>query len=179
MPTIESSSEISDVQLVHPQWFEDSRGRFCESFRKEWFLQRNWGAVQCNRSESKEGVLRGLHFHFRQVDYWQVLAGTIEVGLADLRKSSPTFGQSTLIRVDSKSGLGIYIPPGIAHGFHSLTRASLLYIVDQYYDGEDEHGVIWDDPDLAVGWSTKAPLLSDRDKVNPAWQAVPPALRPE
>ncbi len=179
MTEIRPCAEIADVQLVHPQWFEDSRGRFCETFRKAWFPQRSWQAMQCNRSESRAGVLRGLHYHFHQVDYWQLLTGTMEVGLADLRRSSPTFGHSVLLRVDAESGLGIYIPPGVAHGFHSLVPITLLYIVDRHYDGEDEHGVIWNDSELAVDWSTDAPLLSARDQKNPAWQAVPANLRPQ
>ena len=179
MSEVRPCPEIADVQLVHPRWFEDNRGRFCETFRKEWFPQRSWQAIQCNRSESRAGVLRGLHYHFHQVDYWQLLAGTIEVGLADLRSSSPTFGQSILLTVKADSGLGIYIPPGVAHGFHSLSPATLLYVVDQYYDGQDEHGVIWNDPGLAIRWSTNNPLLSDRDMENPQWLAVPADLRPQ
>lgn len=178
VPRFSPCPEIADVSLVHPQWFEDSRGRFCESFRNEWFPQRNWEEMQSNRSESSEGVLRGLHYHFRQVDYWQVLAGTIEVGLADLRASSPTYGKSALIRVEANSGLGIFIPPGIAHGFLSLTAATLLYLVDRYYDGTDEYGVIWNDRELDVNWSTREPLLSERDKKNPTWRMVPSKLRP-
>ncbi len=179
MSEIRPCAAIADVQVVHPRWFADQRGRFCETFRTEWFPQRSWQAMQCNRSESRAGVLRGLHYHFRQVDYWQLLAGTIEIGLADLRRSSPTFGQSTLLTVDADSGLGIYIPPGVAHGFHSLSPATLLYVVDQYYDGQDEHGVIWNDPELAIPWSTRNPVLSARDQANPAWQAVPADLRPQ
>ncbi len=179
MTEIQSCAEIADVQLVYPRWWTDSRGRFCETFRKEWFPQRSWQAMQCSRSESRAGVLRGLHYHFHQADYWQLLAGTIEVGLADLRRSSPTFGQTTLITVDSASGLGIYIPPGVAHGLHSLSPATLLYVVDQYYDGQDEHGVIWNDSALAIRWSTHHPILSDRDTANPEWQTVPEHLRPQ
>ncbi len=179
MTKIVACSQIADVQLVEPSWFEDSRGRFCESFRKEWFPQRSWQAMQSNRSESKAGVLRGLHYHFHQVDYWQLLKGTIEVGLVDLRRSSSTYLQTTVIELEGDSGLGIYIPPGVAHGFYCLAPAALLYTVDQYYDGEDEHGVIWNDTELALAWSTTKPLLSGRDQLNPEWQAVPEELRPK
>lgn len=179
MTRIAESRHIADVQFVMPQWFEDNRGRFCESFRKAWFPQRTWEAMQCNRSESAQHVLRGLHYHFRQVDYWQVLDGTIEIGLVDLRPSSPTYLQSELLQVAGDTGRGVYIPPGVAHGFYSMTRAVVMYIVDQYYDGRDELGVQWNDPDLGVAWSCASPILSARDRANPRWRDISPPQRPQ
>lgn len=178
MPRIESCTQIPDVQIMIPQWMEDERGRFCEAFRAAWFPQRKWQEMQCNRSESRAGVLRGLHYHFRQADYWQLLNGTMQVGLADLRRSSPSFLQSAVLEMSAEEGTGLYIPPGVAHGFLSLTPIHMMYVVDRYYDGSDEHGVAWDDPDLAVAWRRPDPLLSQRDRANPPWQGVPPELRP-
>ncbi len=152
----------------------DERGRFTETFRKEWFPQRAWTHIQMNRSDSRAGVLRGLHYHFNQVDYWYVLAGSIRVGLADLRRSSPCFGRATTIDLDADKGRGLYIPSGVAHGFLALTDVTLIYVVDNYYDGGDEFGLTWDDPDTAVEWNlSAAPLLSGRDAANPRLQDIP------
>ncbi len=178
MALITESQHIGGVHWVSPRWYEDPRGRFCESFRQEWFPERAWDAVQCNRSESAANILRGLHYHFHQIDYWQILAGSIEVGLVDLRRQSPTFLQQEVRRVDAASGTGLYIPPGVAHGFYSLKPTSLLYLVDRYYDGSDEFGVQWNDPELDVKWSCTQPLLSDRDTRTPRWIDIPLSDRP-
>ena len=69
MPQIEESNLIKDVQIVTLKPFEDERGRFMETFRREWFPQRSWDKMQSNRSESIAGVVRGLHYHFYQVDW--------------------------------------------------------------------------------------------------------------
>ncbi len=178
MADIRESLFISGVQWIAPRWYEDSRGRFCESFRLEWFPGRAWGAVQCNRSESNENVLRGLHYHFHQVDYWQVLTGCIEVGLIDLRSQSPTYMRQEVRRLSAESATGLFIPEGVAHGFYSLQATTLLYLVDQYYDATDEFGVQWNDPDLGVAWNCIQPVLSDRDANNPRWTDIPLAQRP-
>ena len=92
MPQVEESALIKDVYTVNFQAFGDERGQFMETFRKEWFPQRSWDIVQTNRSESVAGVVRGLHYHFHQVDYWMVAAGTIQAALYDMRPDSPTRG---------------------------------------------------------------------------------------
>ena len=108
--------------------------------------------MQSNRSDSKAGVLRGLHYHFHQVDYWYAVQGRIRVGLADLRASSPTYRASLTVEIGDGNQQGIFIPTGVAHGFYALTDTTLTYIVNNYYDGADEHGVAWNDPELAVPW---------------------------
>src|SRR5690606_17249652 len=138
-----------------------------ETFRKEWFPERAWERVQTNRSDSKAGVLRGLHYHHRQVDYWYVPFGRIRVGLADLRPSSPTYLQSAVLELGDHNPVGLFIPIGVAHGFAALTDATLTYLVDNYYDNSDENGVAWDDPQLRVPWDIAAPVLSQRDLANP------------
>jgi len=142
MPQIKESSIIKDVLVVTLTPFSDERGRFMETFRQEWFPQRSWEFVQSNRSDSKAGVLRGLHYHFHQVDYWYVSAGKIRAGLADLRPSSPTYGATQIIEMGEQDNIGMLIPVGVAHGFVALTEATLTYIIDNYYDGADEHGVV-------------------------------------
>lgn len=159
--------------IVQLQPFADPRGRFIEIFRKEWFPQRKWDLLQSNRSESAAGVLRGLHYHHRQVDYWHVIGGSICAALVDLRRSSPAFGVSQMIDMDQEDMLGLYIPVGVAHGFVSLTDATLLYFVDNYYDGADEFGVAWDDPTLGLDWPIDRPALSERDAGNPLLRDIP------
>lgn len=178
MATITESQQIAGVKHAHLQSFSDERGRFLETFRTEWFPEREWAVIQSNRSDSNAGVLRGLHYHFRQIDYWYVLAGRVRIGLADLRPSSPTYGVAQILEVTGEDNLGFFIPVGVAHGYYALTAATIVYTVDQYYNGNDEFGVAWNDPTLALPWGISDPLLSPRDQKNPQWQEIAPALRP-
>lgn len=168
-----NSEIIEGIQFVHLSTYGDDRGRFAEFFRKEWFPQRSWEVVQCNRSESVRGVLRGLHYHHAQVDYWHVITGTIRVGLVDLRASSPSYLASQRFDIAGSDLLGLYIPVGVAHGFYSLSNATLLYVVDSYYDGSDELGLAWNDPTVNVGWGISNPILSSRDRANPRLEDIP------
>jgi dTDP-4-dehydrorhamnose 3,5-epimerase len=173
MPTITESPIIPGVQIVQLKSFVDSRGRFVEIFRKEWFPQRNWHVLQSNRSESAAGVLRGLHYHNHQVDYWHVIGGQIRAALVDLRRSSPAFGVSQFVDLGHEAMQGLFIPIGVAHGFLALTEATLLYFVDNYYDGADEFGVAWNDPDLGLAWPVDSPIVSERDVGNPRLRDIP------
>jgi dTDP-4-dehydrorhamnose 3,5-epimerase len=178
MAHIIESDRIAGIKFVQLQPYRDDRGWFMETFRKEWFPERTWEIIQTNRSNSKAGVLRGLHYHFRQIDYWYVVNGMIRVGLADLRPSSPTYGISQVIDIGDDNQAGVFIPSGITHGFLALTDATLTYLVDQYYDGGDEFGIAWNDPTLAVAWGISDPILSDRDRRNPFLQDADPAKLP-
>jgi dTDP-4-dehydrorhamnose 3,5-epimerase len=173
MPQIQESTLIQDVQIVTLQPFVDERGRFLEVFRREWFPQRSWEMIQSNRSNSKAGVLRGLHYHYHQVDYWYVVKGKIRAALADIRPDSLTYGATQVIEMGEENQLGVYVPIGVAHGFVALTDATLTYMVDKYYDGSDEHGVAWNDPDLALPWGVETPTLSPRDAVNLFLKDIP------
>lgn len=112
-------------------------------------------------------MLRGLHSHFHQVDYWYVVKGKIRASLADIRPDSPTFGATQVIELGKENQLGIFIPVGVAHGFIALADATLTYVVDNHYDRGDEHGIAWNDPDLALPWGVETPTISDRDAANP------------
>ncbi|MEW5956503.1 MAG: dTDP-4-dehydrorhamnose 3,5-epimerase [Chloroflexota bacterium] len=179
MPQIEESALIKDVRIVTLKPFTDERGRFMETFRKEWFPQRSWEIIQSNRSDSKAGVLRGLHYHFNQIDYWYVVTGKIRAGLADLRPHSPTYRATQVIEMGGENNIGIFIPIGVAHGFVTLTDATLTYIVDNYYNGADEYGVAWNDPDLAVPWGVESPIVSGRDAANPRLRDIPAGRLPK
>jgi len=178
VPQIIESPHIRDVFTVNFKVFADSRGQFMETFRKEWFPDRSWQSMQSNRSHSAAGVLRGLHYHHRQVDYWQVVGGSIRVALADLRAWSPTYRATQVLEIDAGMPIGLYIPVGVAHGFYAISTASLLYLVDNYYDNTDELGVAWNDPQLAINWGTLSPILSERDAKNPFLAHIPPEQLP-
>ncbi len=166
MIDIVESTHIAGVKLANLRSYGDERGRFVETFRADWFPERAWNVVQTNRSDSRSGVLRGLHYHFNQVDYWCPVAGRMRVGMADLRQGSPSYGVSQVIDLDGAQPVGVFIPVGVAHGFYAVTDVILTYVVDNYYSGDDEFGVAWNDPDLAVPWNVEDPILSGRDAQN-------------
>jgi dTDP-4-dehydrorhamnose 3,5-epimerase len=178
MTEIVPSELVHGVKFAHLSPRSDERGRFLETFRKQWFPERSWEIFQSNRSDSRAGVLRGLHYHFHQVDYWYVPSGMIRVGLADLRASSPTYRAVQCIEIGDDNQVGIFIPIGVAHGFYAITDATLTYLVDNYYDGADELGVAWNDPQLAVPWRVRAPILSARDMANPLLGEIDPLKMP-
>jgi dTDP-4-dehydrorhamnose 3,5-epimerase len=177
MPTIIESDIISDVLVVEPDPHGDERGRFVETYRRSWFpLGREM--VQGNRSEKQAGAVVGLHYHLHQADYWYVLRGRARVVLHDLRASSATDGATLTIDLDGDEDRGLFIPPGVAHGFSSLTDLTLWYLVDSYYNPDDELGVAWDDPAIGADWGVTDPVISDRDSKNPRRDAIEAALMP-
>ena len=174
MSQVQPSNKIANVLTVYLKSFADERGRFMETFRKEWFPQRSWEKIQSNRSDSHAGVLRGLHYHHHQVDYWYVPKGLLRVGMVDLRPSSPTYLQTETIEMGDGHDIGLFIPVGVAHGFVALTNVTLTYIVDNYYNGgADENGVAWNDPALGLDWGVEAPLVSQRDQENLLLKDIP------
>jgi dTDP-4-dehydrorhamnose 3,5-epimerase len=173
MAEIIESDVIAGVKLAKLKIWADDRGGFLETFRKEWFPERNWDIIQTNCSYSQANVLRGLHYHLRQVDYWFAPQGMIRVILVDLRRSSPTQGASQTLEIGEDNPEGVFIPIGIAHGFVALTDATLTYLVDNYYDGGDELGVAWNDPALGLTWGISNPILSPRDLQNSLLKDIP------
>lgn len=178
VPDIGESPVVNGVLLVNLRSHSDDRGRFTEIFRKEWFPGIDWTIIQSNRSDSQAGVLRGLHYHHKQVDYWYVVKGSIRAGLVDLRKSSSSYLNSQTVDLDAESAVGLLIPEGVAHGFLAQTEATLMYIVNQYYDGDDEFGVLWNDSELGISWGTTNPILSARDQANPGLSEIASQVRP-
>jgi dTDP-4-dehydrorhamnose 3,5-epimerase len=163
---------IEGVVIVRLTAHADERGRLVETFRQEWLPARP-AMVQATRSDSAAGVLRGLHYHRRQADYWYAPAGRLFVALYDLRRTSPTRGQSQTLDIGDGAEAGVYIPPGVAHGLQAMTDATLMYLLDRYYDGSDEFGLAWDDPTAAVPWPLPNPVLSARDIANPKLADIP------
>jgi dTDP-4-dehydrorhamnose 3,5-epimerase len=163
----------------------DSRGSFREVWKASAFpaLSRaETGApegaephfVQANLSSSAAGVLRGLHYHRRQLDYWTVTSGRALVALVDVRPLVEGSGPRAIVETrELAADDWVVIPTGVAHGFLALEPLELLYLVTNEYDGADELGFAWDDPAVGVPWPTVQgtpdgrPILSDRDRSNP------------
>ena len=172
---------IAGVRLLRLAPHADDRGSLVEAYRRAWLPTQAREAVQANLSISRPGVLRGLHWHREQADYWSVVSGTAFVALVDLREGSPTRLATVQRRIDAaRERIGLWIPPGVAHGFHAETEVHLLYLVDAYFSGDDEWGLAWDDPAHGVNWPSTSPVLSERDRANPSLDEVlrdPPPYR--
>lgn len=179
MSEIVESDVISGVYITRLRSFGDDRGSFRETFRKDWFPQRSWEIVQTNCSHSMKGVLRGLHYHFNQVDYWYAPRGRIRAALFDMRPDSPTYMATQTVDMGEENDIGLFIPIGVAHGFATLEDATLMYIVDNYYDGGDEFGVAWNDPALGIDWGLADPIVSGRDQKNRPYSEIPDEERPK
>ena len=177
MPAIEELATIGGVVVVTLDVHGDDRGRFTETYRREWF-PGGGEMVQANRSDKQAGAVVGLHYHRHQADYWVVLRGTARVVLHDLRTGSKTEGGTVALDIADTDSTGVYIPPGVAHGFAALTDVTMTYLVDGYYDPADELGVAWDDPDIGVDWGVTEPVLSGRDRSNPRKRDLPPEALP-
>jgi dTDP-4-dehydrorhamnose 3,5-epimerase len=177
MATVTESDVIAGVVVVEPDVHGDERGRFVETYRRSWFPAGR-EMVQANRSDKEAGALVGLHYHLHQADYWYVPRGRARVVLHDLRQGSPTEGATLALEVGEGNEVGVFIPPGVAHGFAAITDLTITYLVDQYYNADDELGVAWDDPALAVDWGVGDPIVSKRDRTNPRRADIPAGRQP-
>ena len=182
MAEIIESELIAGVYVVQPVIHGDERGIFIETYRREWFPQGR-EMLQGNRGNRQAGAVVGLHYHLHQADYWYVPMGACRVVLHDLREGGPTDGATQTIDLGTRADgthdhRGVFIPPGVAHGFAALTDMVITYLVDNYYNPDDELGVAWDDPAIAADWGVAQPTLSGRDQQNPARADLAPALRP-
>jgi len=177
MPEISESPHIAGVYVVEPTIHGDQRGLFIETYRREWIPGAR-EMIQGNRANRQQGALVGLHYHLHQSDYWYIPFGTARVVLHDLREGGPTDGATHCLDPSGESHQGVYIPPGVAHGFAALTDMVITYLVDGYYNAADELGVAWDDPAIGADWGVTDPILSERDQQNPARADLPANRRP-
>jgi dTDP-4-dehydrorhamnose 3,5-epimerase len=162
----------------------DVRGTFTELWRASGFGAGSGAFVQANLSTSAIGVLRGLHLHRRQLDYWVVVAGRAFVALVDARPQIAGFvGPAPVETRELGPNAWVVIPAGVAHGFLALETLQLVYLVTNEYDGTDELGFAWDDPAVGVPWPILAgtpggrPILSERDAANPPLAELVSRLR--
>ncbi len=163
---------LPGVLLVEPRVFGDARGFFLERYHAERYAEAGIGAfVQDNHSRSRRGTLRGLHFQRRhpQGKLVEVARGQIWDVVVDLRRGSPTFGQWEGFDLDDEAHRQLWVPVGFAHGFCVLSdEADVLYKCTDVYRPDDEGGIAWDDPDLAIDWpALETVLLSDKDRALP------------
>lgn len=165
-------TEIDGVWVIQPKVFEDSRGYFMESFKKDEF-EKNIGKidfVQDNESKSSFGVLRGLHYQkgeYSQAKLVRVIKGRVFDVAVDLRKSSPTFGKYVSIELTEDNKRQFFIPRGFAHGFLVLSEEAIFtYKVDNAYTPSAEESIRFDDPQINVDWPVipEQILLSEKDK---------------
>jgi dTDP-4-dehydrorhamnose 3,5-epimerase len=162
------AAELDDVILIEPRVHTDERGFFLESYHQRKFAEAGFRVefVQENHSRSVHGVLRGLHFqHPRgQGKLVRVIRGEIFDVAVDIRIGSPTFGRWIGARLSEENRRQLYIPPDFAHGFVVTSpEADVVYRCTEFYHPEDEGGLAWDDPALAIDWPIEEPILSRKD----------------
>ncbi len=162
-------TDLADVKIIEPQLFNDDRGFFYESFQAERYQQAlniNKLFVQSNVSQSKRGVLRGLHFQRQQPQgkLISVIRGSIFDVAVDLRNDSKSFGKWLGVELSADNKRQIWIPEGFAHGFVTLSElADVEYKCTDYYAPQYEACLLWNDLDVAIDWPIKEPILSTKD----------------
>jgi len=163
------ATTLEGVMRGHMPSVSDSRGGFTELWRASATADlTNERFVQSNRSQSAARVLRGMHFHRRQSDLWVVSSGRAIVAAADLRGVAGGTGDVRTETMELEAGDCIFLPRLVAHGFLALAPMELIYFVTNEYDGSDEMGFAWDDPEVGIDWPIRDPILSERDQANPS-----------
>jgi len=177
-------SDLPGVRYGTTRVVVDDRGSFRELWRASLPELADLRFVQGNLSTSAAGVLRGLHFHVRQVDQWIVVSGRAFVALVDVRPLIDRRAERPAVETrELEAGDSVIIPDGVAHGFLALEAVQLLYRVTAEYDGSDELGFAWDDPLAAVPWphvpstADGRPITSERDRTNPSLADLVARLR--
>lgn len=172
-----TKTPLSGVVIIKTRVFGDERGFFMETFNQQQFEQAGLPSnfVQDNHSRSSKGVLRGLHY---QLPQWQgklvrALSGAIFDVAVDIRPDSRTFGRWFGLELNDENRLQLYIPPGFAHGFATLSdTADVAYKCTSLYKAEDDAGIAWNDPDVGIKWPISEPLVSEKDAAAPRLSEV-------
>lgn len=164
-------TSIDGVYIIEPTVFGDNRGYFMETYQANEFKEAglDYDFVQDNQSKSKKGVLRGLHFQYTkpQGKLVRVIKGEVFDVAVDLRRNSETYGKWEGIILSEKNKKQFFIPEGFAHGFLVLSdEAEFTYKCTEFYDGEDEGGILWNDPEIGIDWPLEGLeiILSEKDK---------------
>jgi dTDP-4-dehydrorhamnose 3,5-epimerase len=170
-------TRISGLVEIIPSIFKDDRGWFYEFYNEKTFQQAgiDYHFVQENTSFSTKGVIRGLHFQLpphAQGKLVTVLHGKVIDVVVDLRKSSPTFGQSFQLELDGTKRNMLMVPEGFAHGFVALEDSLFHYKCTNFYNKAAEAGIVWNDPSLAIQWPAQAPIVSEKDKLLPTLEEL-------
>lgn len=178
MPFVFSDVGLNGPVAIEARVFSDDRGFFMESYKKSEFESHGivQDFVQDNHSRSTQGVLRGLHYQLGQNVQGKlvsVLSGSIWDVAVDLRQSSPTFGKWAGVVLSASKRNALWIPEGFAHGFLCLSEdVDIFYKITGEFCAEEERGVRWDDPFLAIDWPHRDVSVSPRDAALPLWDAV-------
>jgi dTDP-4-dehydrorhamnose 3,5-epimerase len=175
--------ELAEVLLIEPRIFEDERGFFFESYSARRYAEAGIPAafVQDNVSYSKRNVLRGLHYQhpFGQGKLMGVLLGEIFDVAVDVRRGSPTFRQWVGVCLSGQNRRQLYIPPGFAHGFLVTSEEALVaYKCSEYYHPETERCIRWDDERIGIEWPLHDRVVSPKDHVALALDAMPEEFLP-
>lgn len=171
------TTEIEGVYIIQPRVFDDSRGYFFESWKRDEF-EAHVGKVdfvQDNESKSSYGVLRGLHYQrgeHAQAKLVRVISGRVLDVAVDLRKSSPTFGRHVMVELSGDNKRQLFIPRGFAHGFLVLSEEAVFaYKVDNVYAPQAEASIRWDDETVGISWpiDAKDVVTSEKDLKGSRW----------
>lgn len=168
-----NETDIRDVYVIDTNVYGDIRGYFMETYVEPSFREAglNYTFVQDNQSSSCKGVLRGLHFQIKhpQAKLVRVISGEVFDVAVDLRKNSLTYGKWTGVILSAENKKQFMIPRGFAHGFLVLSDyAEFAYKCDDIYYPEDQGGLMYNDPDIAIKWPNVGKIiLSEKDKINP------------
>lgn len=169
---------LDGVVIVEPRIHGDERGFFQESWKASSYAAHGLPTAfaQANVSRSMKGVLRGLHYQFRQAQgkLVSVLEGRIFDVAVDIRTGSSSFGQWAGVELSAANHRQLYIPEGFAHGFIVLSSSALFhYHCTTEYSPEYDAAIAWNDPDIAVKWPCEPETVSDKDRLAPLLRDVP------
>lgn len=163
-----SQTDIPEVMIIEPTLYKDQRGYFAEMYRQDIYTEKlHVNFVQDNLSISSKDVLRGLHYqlHKPQAKLVHVLKGSVLDVAVDIRYGSPTFGKYVSVELTAENHKQLFMPEGFAHGFIVRSEKVIFsYKCSNYYDPNDEIGIAWNDPTLAIDWQIANPILSDKDR---------------
>lgn len=163
---------VFEVDLFHAS---DHRGSFTKTFHRDRFSESGLEAdfAESFFSVNRKGVIRGMHFqtpphHHAKLVY--ATSGRILDVVLDLRKDSPTFGQSASVEISLENHRGVYMPKGVAHGFCCLTDATMVYLTSTVHNPESDSGVRWDS--FGFDWPEINPIMSERDRNFPLFTEI-------
>ena len=173
-------TKISDLIIIEPTVFGDTRGYFLESYNKKKFEEvvGKTSFIQDNESKSFKGVLRGLHFQtppFEQAKLVRCIEGEVVDVAVDIRKKSKTYGQHVAVLLSGDNKRQLFVPRGFAHGFLVLSdSATFAYKVDNTYAPDHDAGIRWNDEELNIQWGMEDGdvMVSKKDAELPFFSEV-------
>src|ERR1700722_14244890 len=162
-------TKLTSVTIVEPDLFQDGRGFFLETFRRDKYAS---GGIDCefrqdNQSRSTRNTIRGLHAQRQhpQAKLGRAVTGSILDVVVDIRRGSPSYLKWIAVELSADNFRQIYVPPGFAHGICITSEfADIEYKCTDYYDPNDELRIAWNDPSIGIRWPVEHPVLSEKDR---------------